>query len=122
MGRHPVENHAPAGHGQLDDDPQPGQVDVVQGGQVQVDLVEVRGDLRKLPGQAADGGLVDLARQRVDAPRPARGQGQLRRWGRGRGSGLSATPRRRTPGGRRRAAVVADREARSPGHGPGGPG
>jgi hypothetical protein len=41
-----MEHHAPAaGVGQPDDDPQPGQVGVVQGGQVQVNLVEVRGDL-----------------------------------------------------------------------------
>ena len=84
MRRDLVENHAPAGHGQLDDDPQPGQVAVVQGGQVQVDLVEARGDLRKLPGQAAERGLVDLAGQRVDAAQAARGPGPARRRGRGR--------------------------------------
>ena len=82
MRRDPVEYHAPAGPGQLDDDPQPGQVAVVQGGQVQVNLVEARGDLRQLPGQAADGGLVDLAGQRVGCPQVAASQA-----GAGTGSG-----------------------------------
>ena len=87
MRRDPVENHAPAGHGQLDDDPQPGQVDVVQGGQVQVDLVQARGDLRKLPGQAAEGGLVDFAGQRVDAAQAGRGARASSGRGRGRSRG-----------------------------------
>jgi hypothetical protein len=61
-----MEHHAPpAGVGQPDEDPQSGQVGVVQVGQVQVHLVEVRGDLVQPPGQRGKGGLVDLAGQGV---------------------------------------------------------
>ena len=60
------EHHAPAPGGrQPDDDPQPGQVAVLQGGQVQVNLVEILDDLAQPSGQRGEGGLVDLAGQRV---------------------------------------------------------
>ena len=51
--------------GRLDDHPQAGQVAVLQGGEVQVDLVHVRGEFRQFPGQPADRGLVDFTGQRV---------------------------------------------------------
>ena len=74
--RQPVQHHPPlAVRGQPDDDAQPGQVSEDQAAQVQVNLVKVRGDLRELAGQPADGGLVDLTRQRIAGTRAGPGDG-----------------------------------------------
>ena len=68
-----MEHHPPAPRRQLDDHPQAGQVAVGQGAQVEVDLVQVRGEFRQLRGQSADRGLVELTGQRVAGARAGPG-------------------------------------------------